>query len=92
MRSRYTAFALGDRDYLLRTWHRSTRPGTLELDPSLTWVGLQIVSRTGGSLLETSGTVEFVASYRAAGRLHELHENSRFAKQDGTWVYLDAVD
>lgn len=37
MRSRYTAFALGDADYLLRTWHPSARPRTLKLDPMCAW-------------------------------------------------------
>ena len=27
MRSRYSAFAVGDAAYLLRTWHPSDRPG-----------------------------------------------------------------
>ena len=35
MRSRYAAYASGDRDWLLATWHPSTRPAQLELDPSV---------------------------------------------------------
>src|SRR5262249_12900002 len=31
MRSRYSAFAVGDAGYLLRTWHPSARPRTLTL-------------------------------------------------------------
>jgi uncharacterized protein YchJ len=37
MRSRYSAFAVGDTAYLLRTWHPSARPPTLSLDPDLVW-------------------------------------------------------
>ena len=33
MRSRYSAFAVGDADYLLATWHPTTRPAELALDP-----------------------------------------------------------
>ena len=33
MRSRYSAFAVGDAGYLLRTWHPSRRPADLALDP-----------------------------------------------------------
>jgi SEC-C motif domain protein len=91
MRSRYSAFAKGERDYLLLTWHRSTRPATLALDPGIRWVALQILSRTGGSLLEKEGTVEFLATYRVGGTGHELRENSRFVKQDGLWKYLGAT-
>ena len=32
MRSRYTAYALAREDYLLATWHASTRPSALALD------------------------------------------------------------
>jgi SEC-C motif-containing protein len=39
MRSRYSAFAVGDAGYLLRTWHPSARPRTLSLDPALRWTG-----------------------------------------------------
>lgn len=32
MRSRYSAFAVSDADYLRTTWHSSTRPADLALD------------------------------------------------------------
>jgi SEC-C motif-containing protein len=35
MRSRYSAFAVGDAGYLLRTWHPARRPRNLSLDPAL---------------------------------------------------------
>ena len=91
MRSRYSAFAMGDPEYLLRTWHRSTRPASLDLDPTIRWTGLEILGRTGGSLLESSGTVEFRAIYRAGRRTGEQRENSRFVKQDGLWFYVGPV-
>ena len=91
MRSRYSAFVLRDPAYLLRTWHPSTRPPALELDPRIRWAGLQIVGRTGGSLLESTGTVEFRATYRDGGKLRSQNENSRFVKQDGQWFYLGAT-
>ena len=90
MRSRYSAFVLRDPAYLLRTWHPSTRPPALELDPRIRWAGLQIVGRTGGSLLESTCTVEFRATYRVGGKLRSQDENSRFVKQVGQWFYLGA--
>jgi len=91
MRSRYSAFVLRDPAYLLRTWHPSTRPPALELDPRIRWQGLRILGRTGGSLLESTGTVEFSATYRVGGKLRSQEENSRFVKQNGQWFYLGAV-
>ena len=91
MRSRYSAFAVRDSEYLLRTWHRSTRPASLELDPRQHWIDLTILARTGGGLLESRGTVEFVASYRAGGKVHRHHEHSRFVREKGRWLYVGTV-
>ncbi|MEV0765554.1 YchJ family protein [Nocardia sp. NPDC050435] len=91
MRSRYTAFAVGDADYLRRSWHSSRRPANLALDPEQRWLFLEIVRTERGGPFDDTGVVEFVAHYRAAGRRGQLHEVSRFAREDGSWVYLDGV-
>ncbi|PPK65389.1 YchJ family protein [Actinokineospora auranticolor] len=88
MRSRYAAFALGDVDYLLRTWHPTTRPETLTLDPAQRWTSLTIVTTTGGGFLHTKGTVEFTAHYTHEGRPGTLHEVSRFVRESGRWLYV----
>jgi SEC-C motif-containing protein len=87
MRSRYSAFVVGDPAYLLETWHPRTRPRSLELDPDARWTGLEIVSTSGGSMLDAEGIVEFRA-HRVGG---EQHERSRFVRQNGRWFYLDGV-
>ncbi|HTI19867.1 MAG TPA: YchJ family metal-binding protein [Kutzneria sp.] len=86
MRSRYAAFAVGDSKYLLRTWHSTTKPRRLTLDDT-EWTGLTIVDRDKGGLFDKEGVVEFDASYVGG----VLHERSRFVREDGKWVYLDAV-
>jgi SEC-C motif-containing protein len=91
MRSRFTAFALGLGDYLLASWHPSTRPATLELDPDVVWRRLQIVDTVAGGPDDAEGVVEFRASYRDAGGSGLLHERSRFARHEGRWVYLDGA-
>lgn len=89
MRSRFSAFRLQDNDYLLGSWHGSTRPATLSVDPTTEWLSLEIVGRTGGSLLVNKGTVEFRAGYRTAdGSIGEQHENSSFVREAGNWYYL----
>ena len=40
LRSRYSAFVLHRRDYLLAPWHASQRPATLEFEPGAPWLGL----------------------------------------------------
>ncbi|MCI3243690.1 MULTISPECIES: YchJ family protein [Streptomyces] len=85
MRSRYSAFVKLNEPYLLRTWHPSTRPAELKLDPGMRWTGLEILATTDGSAFHTTGTVTFRASFRGGS----LHERSRFERVEGTWVYVD---
>jgi len=89
MRSRYSAFAVGDPAYLLATWHPSTRPPSLELDPTVRWTGLDVLATSDGGLLAAEGTVEFRAWYRHEGETGSQHEVSRFERVDGAWRYLE---
>lgn len=91
MRSRYSAFAVGDPAYLLATWHPSTRPRTLDLDPAVRWTGLDVLAGSGGTLLAAEGTVEFRAHHLVDGSAGVQHERSRFVREDGRWRYLDGV-
>ena len=87
MRSRYSAFAVQDEDYLLRTWAAAARPPAVDLDPGVRWTGLDILGSTGGTAFHAEGTVEFRARFRVRGRDGEQRENSRFVREDGGWVY-----
>jgi SEC-C motif-containing protein len=91
MRSRYSAFVLADPAYLLATWHPTTRPRMLDLDPAVRWTGLEVLATTDGAMFAAEGTVEFRAGYVRAGRAGAQHENSRFVREDGRWYYLDGV-
>ena len=94
MRSRYSAFALGDADYLLATWHRSTAPASLDLADDVEWRRLEIRCTTAGGEADEDGTVEFVASYwDAANQQHgQVHEISAFVRRAGRWLYVGPVD
>src|SRR5450432_432931 len=78
MRSRYSAFAVGDAGYLLRTWHPSGRPKTLTLDPALAWTRLAVLETDGGGVFDATGTVRFRAIYLQNGQRGVLAETSRF--------------
>lgn len=82
MRSRYAAFAVGDEAYLRRTWHPSTRPRRIGLDPGIRWTGLEIVACTSDG---DGATVGFRAHHDGG----VLRENSRFERVDGRWLYID---
>ena len=87
MRSRYSAFVLQKRDYLLATWHPSTRPDVLDFEPDARWLGLEV--RSHRALDADHAEVEFAARYRVAGRAVRLHEKSRFVREAGRWFYVD---
>lgn len=91
MRSRFSAFATGDAAYLLRTWHRSTRPRSLELDPEDRWYRLDVLRTERGGLLDTDGVVEFRAYRRSPSGRDTLHEVSRFVREDRQWFYVDGA-
>jgi len=88
MCSRYTAYVLNNENYLLATWHATTRPEALNLatQPPAQWLGLELKKHiTAGD----SASVEFVARYRLNGRAVRLHETSRFVREAGCWYYVD---
>jgi len=88
MRSRYSAFVLDLRDYLLASWHASTRPAELEPpEPGLKWLGLDV--KRSAMQDADHGTVEFVARSKLGGRAHRLHEVSRFVRENVAWFYVD---
>jgi SEC-C motif-containing protein len=92
MRSRYSAYVLQLGDYLLATWHPTTRPPAIEPDPpGLKWLGLEVRSHAVHDA--DHATVEFVARSKLGGRAHRLHETSRFVREpaghDGRWFYVD---
>jgi SEC-C motif domain protein len=91
MRSRYSAFALGLGDYLLATWHVTTRPAALDVHtpPQPRWIGLKVLE----SNLQDSehGTVHFIATCRVGGRAQRMEERSRFVRENGQWFYVDGI-
>ena len=87
MRSRFSAYTLDRQQYLLSSWHPTTRPDSIESDPSIHWVKLKIVDAES-----RPDQVEFVATFKINGKAHKLHENSRFIFENGRWLYLDAVE
>jgi SEC-C motif domain protein len=91
MRSRYTAYVMGLEDYLLSTWHPSTRPNSLDLStsPQPQWIGLQVISHQRQD--DNHATVEFVARYKLNGRAMRIQEISRFVRERGQWFYLDGA-
>ncbi|MGH8104933.1 MAG: YchJ family protein [Arenimonas sp.] len=92
MRSRYSAYVLALEDYLLASWHASTRPASLDFsDATKTkWLGLEIKRHTIND--DQHAQVEFVARYKIGGQpAVRLHEVSDFILEDGHWLYVSGV-
>lgn len=87
MRSRYSAFVLERTDYLLASWHASTRPANLTLEPGVKWLGLTV--KRHQVIDPDHAEVEFVARSRIGGKGQRLEERSRFVREGGRWFYVD---
>lgn len=92
MRSRYSAYVLSLEDYLLASWHETTRPTSLDFsDAAKTkWLGLEIKRHT---VIDASrAQVEFIARYKIGGQSAvRLHEISDFVFEDARWFYVSGV-
>lgn len=89
MRSRYTAYVLGNWDYLLQTWHPDFRPVAVNLDPDQVWTKLRILATHEGGPADQLGTVHFRAHYRLGNERDVQEENSNFVRIAERWMYTD---
>ena len=85
MRSRYSGFVLKRADYILATWHRSTRPPFVNMVADETWLSLKV----GDSTMDgDTATVTFTARSLIKGQSQVMHEVSRFVRESGRWFYV----
>lgn len=96
MRSRYTAFTLGNAEYLMKSWHSKTRNIKEKISikhwaKSVKWVKLEIISKEDGGELDNQGFVKFRAVYFENGRVEQILENSYFERENGFWVYVSGA-
>jgi SEC-C motif-containing protein len=88
MRARYCAYAKNLRAFLMDTWHPTTRPPDLQLEPNLQWTNLEILSTSQGGERDLMGTVTFTAHYALDGAPGSMTEESRFLREGSGWFYL----
>jgi SEC-C motif domain protein len=95
MRSRYSAYVLGEIDYIIATHDAGgaevDREATEQWAKTAEWLGLEIRATEGGGPDDATGMVEFVARYRDKGHDLAHHERSTFRRHDGRWRYVDGV-
>jgi SEC-C motif domain protein len=93
MRSRYSAYALGKSDYIMRTTHTESPPRSLNIEAwsasldAFSWhtrfEGLTIIATD-------ANTVTFHATLSQDGRDASFTEHSIFRQEDGQWRYVTA--
>jgi len=97
MRSRYSAFAKHEIDYLKQTtWppyqKHFNEAGYLTRAKDSIWLGLEIVDSEDGKESDNKGTVTFIAKSMLIGELVEQREKSLFKKKNGVWYYVKAIE
>ncbi len=92
VRSRFTAYAMRNQSYLLKTWELTNRPEDIDFSKEeAEWIRLEIIKTKKGEEKDNKGVVEFKAYYILNGNEHVLNEVSRFKKITGRWMYLDGL-
>ncbi|MBN1568001.1 MAG: YchJ family protein [Acidobacteria bacterium] len=94
MRSRYSAYATADIDYIEQTMHSSTKPdfnreSARKWAEESQWHGLEILNVTGGKEDDAEGSVEFIAAYSQKDERIKHHELASFRKEGGAWTFVD---
>ncbi len=94
MRSRYSAYVLHLVDYLLHSHHprqhgKNEREKVKQAAEGVHFYRLEILSQAQGQAEDKIGKVEFKAFYRQGNEVGCIHENSRFKRYQGRWVYFD---
>ncbi|WP_246067923.1 YchJ family protein [Legionella geestiana] len=92
MRSRYTAFVLGNIDWIQASMKGAPLEGfdanaARLWASSVTWLGLEVLN--AGTQDATHGTVEFIARFLERDALVLMHEISEFEQENGRWLYVN---
>jgi SEC-C motif-containing protein len=90
MRSRYTAYAIGNIDYIVGTMQG---PAIKDFDftsakiwsEKITWLGLRVLKT---NQYQDKGFVEFIAYYTDNDRKQKIHETSQFGLIKNKWYYI----
>ena len=90
MRSRYSAYVMGEVDYLFETTHTSQRAGLDKKDIE------QWAKSNRWQRLEIIGAETFLVEFKAyftdkSGKKQVHHEKSSFVFENGNWFYVDGV-
>ncbi|MBU0992055.1 MAG: YchJ family protein [Proteobacteria bacterium] len=95
MRSRYSAYATGNIDYIVKTIIKGKqdsqdRNSIKKWSEKSKWNKLDVINVEKGGPEDDEGYVEFIAHYITDGERHAHHEIAHFKKEDSTWFFNDS--
>jgi SEC-C motif domain protein len=95
MRSRYSAYAAGEIDYIEKTnspegREAFDRESSTQWSKTSKWLGLEIISTREGKETDNTGEVEFKAHYEREGKREAHYEVGLFERIESVWYYKDA--
>ncbi|WP_281557147.1 YchJ family protein [Thalassomonas sp. RHCl1] len=95
MRSRYSAYATADADYIYRTYAKASQ-AQQNLEEIVQWAAMTkwlFLEIHHSSAIPQSAdelpVVKFSAHYLLGNKYHKMTETSRFVLENGQWRYLD---
>jgi SEC-C motif domain protein len=97
MRARYTAYVVGEIDYILNSVHPESpgdadRASTEAWSKAAEWVRLEIIETAQGAEQDEQGIVEFAAHFKLRNIPQKHHERALFKKHKGKWMYFDGEE
>jgi SEC-C motif-containing protein len=97
MRSRYTAFVLGDVDWIMASHHPDTvdevnAEEVGEWSKGSEWLGLRIRSTEDGGPEDATGVVTFRARYKVQGQQVDHVERAHFERDNGEWRFHSVLE
>ena len=95
MRSRYSAYAHKNVDYLVKTTHPNEQKPELASEirawmNKVQWMSLRVIETRMGLENHKKGYVRFVADYLENGEVKQHEELSLFKKFHSEWYYVTA--
>ena len=87
MRSRYTAYVLKAKEYLLESWDIMYRPESISFEHEVHWLRLEITDTHKFNSEDNTGNISFIATSICDDSLVEMKEKSTFIKKNGMWFY-----
>ncbi len=97
MRARFSAYSLGDVDFLIKTTAAEYREKLDEEElaqycDSIRCISLKILATEAGGPKDETGVVRFHASLMVNGKRTLHSEISQFHRENGAWVYAEGPD